>query len=81
MAFAGKLIVREIKRKRVPVKVLVVTQYDSFAEQIEEKTLKQLDDELRHDYPGVFLGSVFYSDQSADWREEIKDILSKHTPL
>jgi CheY-like chemotaxis protein len=74
--YAGRDILHEIKRKRMPTRAVVVTQFETFAEGTPQKTtLNELRKELEVDFPEHYLGTVFYRVASNEWRRQLKRFL------
>lgn len=74
-AYAGREILQEIVRKRVPARAVVVTQFESFYHDQQRITLKELDAQMRLQFDSTYLGSVYYSASQAKWRDDISSIL------
>lgn len=69
--FAGREILRQMKRRNIKTKVVVVTQFDIFGEGKDRMSLEELTDELRRDYPDLFLGTVYYNPKQEQWKGEL----------
>lgn len=72
-AFAGELILDEMKRKNIISQVIVVTQFDLFGEGHEEISLFELDNKLKKSYEKIYLGAVQYSISYTSWQETLED--------
>jgi len=72
---AGKDIMRYMKRKKVMIPVIVITQYDILG----EKAIKLSDImiELETKYREFYLGTVYYDVTIENWKTEIIDLISK----
>jgi hypothetical protein len=53
--FGGREILRAIARRKLPARVIVVTQFESFGEGKQKKTLSELSQELRRDFPDNYV--------------------------
>jgi CheY-like chemotaxis protein len=76
--FGGIDIFDEISRRNLSIKVIVVTQFPSFGEGPERKTLKELANELKNDYPGLYVGTVYYHPSQSDWKAKLRELLNKN---
>ena len=77
LPFGGEDILRELDRKNVPSRVVVVTQYDTFGTKDNMVTLDQLKQRLGTNYPRNFIGTVFYHPAQTGWKNELLAILVK----
>jgi CheY-like chemotaxis protein len=75
--FGGIDILSEIQRRELPVIAIVVTQFESFGEGHEKRTLDELTAELKADYSGIYAGTVYYHPAQADWRPRLTALLNK----
>ncbi len=74
-AFAGMLILREIKRKKYQIKVIVITGFDDFERQEEILTLDELIDKIKVKYADYYVGVVKYDSASMEWQDNLKGYL------
>jgi len=76
MQFAGEDILKEMAWNDIIIKTIVVTQYDI----IGEKTLVELKKHWKEKFDDIYIGTVFYSVNESDWRDElfnfIKEVLN-----
>jgi CheY-like chemotaxis protein len=73
--FAGLDILKQIKRKKLNVKVIVVTQFAVLGRNKEEKTLGDLTNTLESDFADYFLGTVFYRYSESSWKKSLKQYI------
>jgi DNA-binding NarL/FixJ family response regulator len=76
-SYGGRDILHQIKRRALAVKVLIVTQYDTFSSEDNAKSLSALSDELALEFPDNFLGTVFYNASQDDWRHHIARFIAE----
>lgn len=76
--FAGHMILKEIFRKKKPVKTIVVTMFDIFPVNEQFIPLNVLSDQLRNEFSPYFLGTVFYNGQDLQWQQEIKHLIQSN---
>lgn len=75
---AGRDILREIKRKRIPAKVIIITQYDTFGENGKTSSLHDWHKSFSEDFPGIYLEIIFYKPGSTAWKALVKNNLTPH---
>ena len=75
--FAGTELLHEIRRRRIPSKVVVMTQFDSFGEGPERKTLDQLRTEISREYREWYRDTVYYNPAESAWRDSLLKIISR----
>jgi DNA-binding NarL/FixJ family response regulator len=73
--FGGYKVLREIIRKKRPVKTILITMFDDFGESDLSITLSQIDQSLKEEFASIYLGSVFYHARENKWREDLKTII------
>ena len=73
--FAGMSILREIKRKKYDIKVVVVTGFDDFEKGSNLITIKELEEEILQKYSQYYLGYIKYDSASVEWQEKLKSFL------
>lgn len=74
-AFGGRDVLDALKRRRKPLRVAVVTQFETFGEGHDAMTLQQLNAQLRTEYPDNYVGTVFYQPSETSWQEDIAALL------
>lgn len=74
-SFAGKAVLREIKRKKYQLKVIIVTGFNDFEKGKELITLKELIEEIRVEYGNYYCGYVKYDSTSVEWQERLIALL------
>jgi len=75
---AGIDILRELTRKKIACKVIVVTQFETFGEgefYLELKDLKQI---LKQDFKSLYIDTVFYSPDKSLWQTELFQLIKSH---
>lgn len=74
--FAGLSILREIKRKKYNIKVVVVTGFNDFERGNNLITIKELEKEILEKYSQYYLGYIKYDSASVEWQEKLKSFLN-----
>lgn len=75
--FAGRDILRELRRRQSTSKVIVVTQFDKFGEGDDTTTLNEIRETLREEFPSIYRGTVYYHPAREDWKDELKELLKR----
>jgi DNA-binding response OmpR family regulator len=73
--YAGMSVMREIKRKKYDLKVIVITGFDDFQKGNDIITLTELDNEIKVKYNAYYLGCVRYDSTSIEWQEKLLTLL------
>jgi CheY-like chemotaxis protein len=73
--YAGRDILHEMKRMELPSRAIVVTQFETFGEGRQRKTLDELRHELATEFKTSYLGTVYYHPSRSDWRTELSRLL------
>lgn len=74
-SYAGMSVLREIKRKRYNVKVIVITGFSDFEKGYKVITLGELDHEIRDKYSNIYVGYIKYDSTSVEWQEKLKGMI------
>lgn len=69
--FAGRDIIRELDRRRRVTRAIVVTQFETFGEGSNRRTLDELHEELARNYAAIYDSIVYYHAAQSDWREAL----------
>ena len=71
--FAGMDILDVMQRRQIVLKTIVITQYESFGEELV--TISQMKDILRERYNKNFVDIIYYSSSSKSWFDSLKKLL------
>ena len=71
--FAGMDILDVMQQRQIVLKTIVITQYESFGEELV--TISQMKDILRDRYNKNFVDIIYYSSSSKSWFESLKKLL------
>jgi hypothetical protein len=74
-SFAGERMLRQLERTRKSASVIVVTQYTTFSELLDEVDFEGLVKRLEEGCPNVFKGAIQYSFGETAWKFELEKIL------
>jgi len=75
--FAGRDIFQEIKRLELGTLAIVVTQYSTFGDKGNRRSLAELTAELDSDFPTHHVGTVYYHPSRSDWRVALARLLRR----
>lgn len=75
-SYGGKTFLKEMKRKKIEIPVIVITQYDIFGEGNSQKTAEDLDEEFKKSFSN-YKGMVKYSSIQNDWKTHLKQAFIK----
>lgn len=73
MPLAGKKILKEMYLRDIPTKAIVITMHGSFD---DGTRITELDTELQKEFPDNYLGYVYYSQITEDWKEQLSQLLN-----
>ncbi|WP_242213162.1 response regulator [Bacillus cereus group sp. BfR-BA-01383] len=74
MHFGGKEILRQLRRRKVNIPTVVVTQFESFGEE-KKMTLDKLKDELRQEFSDNYIKTIYYNPAGIEWKHELQDVV------
>lgn len=75
LSLGGRELLRQMKRRGHVYPTVVVTGFDTFGFGREAVTLQQLDDQLSHEFDEFYLGAVYFSATTDDWKERLKGLI------
>jgi len=73
--YAGRDVLSEVKRLGLRSRAIVVTQFETFGEGSQRRTLDELGSELATEFPDGYLGTVYYHPSRSDWRKKLNRFL------
>lgn len=74
-ALGGREIARKIIRRKKCTKIVFLTQYDSFSDEIHSLNLRMLDSELKRECGDNYAGLIYYDSSKSSWKDELGRIL------
>ncbi|WP_119395657.1 response regulator [Salinibius halmophilus] len=74
-SFGGIEVLTQIKIRDIKTSVIVITQYSKFDE--GSISLGDLNSKLSNDFENLYLGGVFYSSISREWKSELRNIIRR----
>ena len=73
--FGGYKILKEITRKKKPIKTILITMFDDFGESDTSITLSQLDNLLKSEFPDIYIGAVYYNTREEKWKTDLSEYI------
>jgi len=74
--YGGQDILRQMKRKRILTPAILVTQFESFGEEPNTVSLRELSKSLFRDFPEMYKGYVYFNASYDDWRDELASLIN-----
>jgi CheY-like chemotaxis protein len=78
-AYGGRELLRQIKRRRIETPVIVLTQFDRFGKEPDQRSIEELDTELRRDHQSNYVRSIRYNVAFDAWRKDLVDAILELT--
>lgn len=73
--FGGTNILRELKRRKKDIPVILVTMFDVFAD--GSLTFQQLNTQLAEQYAPFYKGGVFYNASEDKWKHDLENLVNQ----
>lgn len=73
LALGGRDILFQLRRRKIPLRTIVFTQYEDF----DGKSLTELDNELHLNFPQQYVGFVYYNITQDSWKDNLRIILNQ----
>tara|TARA_Y100000780_G_scaffold215862_1_gene218679 strand:+ start:6292 stop:6750 length:459 start_codon:yes stop_codon:yes gene_type:complete len=74
-SFAGDEFLAHMSLMQINVPVIIVTQYDNFGADENQKNLDALKEELRNNYNSIYVGTVYYQISTTGWHRSLKELI------
>jgi|ERR1035437_2725371 DNA-binding NarL/FixJ family response regulator len=74
--FGGIEVFEHLERIESPVPVLVVTSYPVLSDGKKSLSVKDLQQQLRRDFPNNFAGIIYFDSAYSDWERDIQRFFS-----
>lgn len=75
--FGGKDILDEIDRLTLKCKVIIITAYEVLGDDNNRIDLQTLNRQLKNDYSGIVIDSIFYNISSIDWKNKLVNLIKQ----
>jgi CheY-like chemotaxis protein len=76
-AYGGRDLLQHMKRRKVLSPVVVLTQFDRFADAGNTSTLEELDISLRAAHSDQYLGAIYYDVSAPIWKAKLEAIVTQ----
>lgn len=73
---AGRDILKEVRRKKLSCKVIIITQYDTFGENGKVSSLQEWHTSFAKDFKENYLEIIFYKPGLSAWKNTLKILLT-----
>ncbi|WP_441771633.1 response regulator [Labrys sp. KB_33_2] len=73
--FAGREILRQMKRQHIATPTIIFTHFDRFGEESDYTTLTQLNIELSEKFPN-YIGTVHYRNNVESWKDMLANFVA-----
>lgn len=77
LVYGGKELLRQMKRRGVATPVIVVTQFEQFETTGDAVTLEELNSEMRDEFSGSLVESIYYNPTQSRWRELLRSAVAQ----
>lgn len=75
--FAGKDILTQLKHRGFSQDVVVFTGFEILGEGTEQVTLKELDNNLKDEFPSNYRGVIYYNAAQNEWRPGVSRAIAQ----
>lgn len=72
--FGGEKILREMKRKKIRVPVILFTMFDKFTVGVDILTFEQISDKYKKSFD-FYVGAVYYDSRNDDWKNNLLNFI------
>lgn len=73
LALAGRDILFQLRRRKIALKAIVITQYEDF----DGLSLNALHRELKEEFPQNYVGFVYYNITQEGWKDKLAELLDE----
>jgi len=73
--YAGREIVRQLKRKNLSIPVIVITQYEQFEEGGKDVDLNTIRNNLLQKFPDNFVDAIYYNASDSQWMLTLEQLV------
>ncbi|CAM3616460.1 response regulator transcription factor [Rahnella victoriana] len=75
--YGGRDLSRQIKRRKLNVKFVFLTQFDSFSDKGKNLNLASIEVEEKINHPQNFLGCIYYEHAGYNWKDNLINVMNK----
>jgi len=75
--FGGVEFLKQMRRRKIDIPVIVITQFETFGQPPNLKGLSELNTELIEQFSPMYLGAIYYHASIDDWVGSLKTHLDK----
>jgi CheY-like chemotaxis protein len=74
--FGGREVARKVVRRSAGSKIVFLTQYPTFRDDVRSVTLSALGDELAEECGNQYVGIVHYDSSKSQWKDDLAKLIS-----
>ena len=74
-SYGGRDVMHQLVRRKLDIKVIIVTQFETFATDRETLSLADLSASLQAEFPRIYAGTVYYNPSQDDWKEKLISLI------
>ncbi|HWE96273.1 MAG TPA: hypothetical protein VG269_20080 [Tepidisphaeraceae bacterium] len=75
--YGGRDVLRELSRRDMPSRVVIVTQYDMFSDGEDVNSLDDLKARLVSEFRSNYVATIFFQSSSSSWRSELAEAMAE----
>ncbi|ETI90860.1 MAG: Response regulator [Clostridium butyricum DORA_1] len=75
-AFAGRDILQQMSRRKINVKTIIITQFETFGDD-NKVSIEELRKSLEKAYNEIYCGIIYYKAGLSDWKDELISLVKK----
>jgi CheY-like chemotaxis protein len=77
-SYGGRDVMQQVKRRQLGVKIIIVTGFETFTTGEETVRLSDLTEDLEKEFPGIFVGTVYYNAAEDNWKKQLSDMIREN---
>lgn len=77
--FGGVEFLKQMRRRKMIMPVVVITQFETFGEPPNLKGLSELDTELKEQFSPIYKGAIYYHASIDEWVANLKNYINTLT--
>jgi DNA-binding NarL/FixJ family response regulator len=74
--FGGEEILKEMRRKSVKCKIIILTQFESFGQGKDFITLEELKQKLSLNFPDIYFDTIYYNAAETSWKYALTKMIA-----
>jgi len=74
-SLGGREIARKVVRRKLGSRIVFLTQFDSFSDDVHSHNLASLGEMLKADCGKLFAGLIYFDSSTSSWKEQLERIM------